>query len=161
MSPSPSSCSGDGFVTVADGTKRWGRFGAAGILLRHTADDGEVAYFLARRSTRCHMGGTWAVPGGALDQGEEPLAGALREFTEEIGHTIDRFELVDVHHDDHGGWTYTTVILDVDERFDAPGPFNWETDEAVWVAAHELEHLELLDAFRATLVRLGFLPPPG
>src|SRR5438552_11090983 len=33
--------SGDGFVTLADGSQRWGRFGAAGILVRHVDDDGE------------------------------------------------------------------------------------------------------------------------
>ena len=82
--------SGDGFVTVADGTRRWGRFGAAGLLVRHMGEDGYVSYFLARRSEHCHRGGTWAIPGGALDLGEAPLDGALREFTEEIGPAIDR-----------------------------------------------------------------------
>src|SRR5205807_8683973 len=79
------SVSGDGFVIVADGSRRWGRFGAAGVLVRHTGDDGAIAFFLARRSEFCHRGGTWAIPGGALNSDEEPLAGALREFAEDIG----------------------------------------------------------------------------
>ena len=42
-----------------------------------------------------HMGGpywarkderAWSIPKGELDDGEEPLAGALREFAEELGH---------------------------------------------------------------------------
>ena len=61
--------SGDGFVTVADGTARWGRFGAAGVLVRSVGGDGSLWYFLARRSEWCHQGGCWAIPGGALHQG--------------------------------------------------------------------------------------------
>lgn len=42
-----------------------------------------------------HMGGpywarkdeaAWSIPKGVLDDGEDPLAGALREFAEELGH---------------------------------------------------------------------------
>src|SRR5438105_1686939 len=114
------SISGDGFITVADGSVRWGRFGAAGLLARHTAEDGTVALFLARRSERTHRGGTWAIPGGALNQDEEPLAGALREFVEEIGVPLDQFAIADVYEDDHGGWSYTTIVIDVPERFAPP-----------------------------------------
>ncbi len=154
----PARASGDGFITLADGTRRWGRFGAAGLLVRHTDADGTVAYFLARRSEHCHRGGTWAIPGGALDGGEEPLEGALREFREEIGVALDRFELDVVYEDDHGGWSYTTYILDVDERFEPPGPLSWETSEVRWVTPDELGGLELFDAFDAALTHLGLQP---
>lgn len=149
--------SGDGFVTLADGSRRWGRFGAAGILARHLDDGGEPHYFLALRSQWCHNGGTWAVPGGALDHGESPLDGALREFVEEIGHELDGYEVVEVHEDDHGGWSYWTLVVDVPERFDPPSGHSWETSETRWVPASALHELELFDAFRATLGRLGLL----
>lgn len=149
--------SGDGFVTVADGSARWGRYGAAGVLARHADPSGTPAYFLARRSKWCHRGGTWAVPGGALDRGETPLAAALREFEEEIGLPLERFEVAAVHEDDHGGWSYWTHVLDVPERFAAPASLGWETAEARWVAGHELAGLDLFDAFRTTLVRLEVL----
>lgn len=150
------SLSGDGFVTLPDGSRRWGRFGAAGVLARWCPAGGEPQYFLALRSTWTHQGGTWAVPGGALDEGESPLDGALREFAEEIGTTIDRFEVVEMHEDDHGGWSYTTVVVDVPERF-APSLMNWETADARWVPASELAGLELMGPFRETLSRLGLL----
>jgi predicted NUDIX family NTP pyrophosphohydrolase len=51
-------------------------------------EDGSWRYFLARRSEWCHQGGCWAIPGGALHQGEEPIEGALREFVEEIGDVL-------------------------------------------------------------------------
>jgi 8-oxo-dGTP diphosphatase len=149
--------SGDGFITLADGSRRWGRFGAAGILARHTGDDGVPHLFVARRSEYCHRGGTWAIPGGALDHGEAPLDGALREFAEETGVRLDGFEIGHVHEDDHGGWSYWTLVVDVAHRFPTPTSFNWETAEARWVPVHELTDLELFDAFEATLAHLGLL----
>ncbi|HZT64523.1 MAG TPA: NUDIX hydrolase [Acidimicrobiales bacterium] len=149
--------SGDGFVTLRDGSRRWGRFGAAGILARHVDGEGLCWYFLARRSDFCHQGGTWAIPGGALDRGEDPLSGAIREFREEIGEFADDFDVVSVHEDDHGGWSYWTVIVEVGEPFRVPARLGWETAEARWVTTEELADLDLFDAFRATLFRLGLL----
>jgi ADP-ribose pyrophosphatase YjhB (NUDIX family) len=148
--------SGDGFVTLADGSRRWGRFGAAGVLARYSAADGSFEYFLARRSEFCHQGGTWAVPGGALHRGEGPLAGALREFAEEVGVALAEFAVVTVHEDDHGGWSYWTVVVEVGERFSATD-LNWETEDTGWIAGESLDQLELLAPFRATLARLGVL----
>lgn len=151
--------SGDGFVTLPDGTVRWGRFGAAGVLVRFVEPDGEAWFFLARRSLHCHLGGTWAIPGGALDEDESPLDGALREFGEEIGVVLDHggFDVAHVHEDDHGGWSYWTHVVDVSHRFDPPTELMWETAEVRWVPASEVAYLELFDAFRATLHRLGLL----
>ena len=150
--------SGDGFVTLADGSRRWGLFGAAGVLVRHVdGDDAEPHYFLARRSMHTHLGGTWAIPGGALDEGETPIEGALREFDEEIGIALahHEFTVVDTYEDDHGGWSYTTLVVEVRDRFDLPTALTWETAEVRWVPRSELDQLELFGAFRATLERLG------
>jgi 8-oxo-dGTP pyrophosphatase MutT (NUDIX family) len=99
------------------------------------------------------------VPGGALNQDEAPLAGALREFAEEVGVDLADFTVVGVHEDDHGGWSYWTVVVEVSERFTATLE-NWETAATDWIAAHHLPALDLLPPFRATLTRLGLLPPP-
>lgn len=152
--------SGDGFITVADGTARWGRFGAAGALLRHTLGD-DVAFFLALRSMHCHRGGTWAIPGGAMDEGETPLEAALREFAEEVGPLNSSFQVAELHEDDHGGWSYWTVLIDVDERFDPPPVHSWETDDARWIRAHEVHDMDLFPEFGATLHRLGLVSPPA
>ena len=105
--------SGDGFVVLADGTRRWGRFGAAGILLRHRSESDAPRYFVARRSKEIHNGGTWGVPGGARHRSETPFAAAIREFREEIGYTVAEFEVAEVFEDDCGGWSYWTWLVDV------------------------------------------------
>jgi 8-oxo-dGTP pyrophosphatase MutT (NUDIX family) len=89
--------------------------------------------------------------------GEEPLAGALREFAEEIGVDLDQHGLtVDgIHQDDHGGWSYWTVVVEVPVRFALPTLVNWETAEVAWIREDDLPPLDLHDAFRCTLVRLG------
>lgn len=149
--------SGDGFVTLPDGSRRWGRYGAAGILARHVGVEEQPRYFVALRSPWCHHGGTWSIPGGALDQGESPLDGALREFEEEVGLALDEVEVAEVHEDDHGGWAYWTIVVDVAEPFDVPSSYGWETTECRWVPTDELAALELFGAFRSTLTRLGVL----
>jgi 8-oxo-dGTP pyrophosphatase MutT (NUDIX family) len=143
---------GDGFIRVADGTARWGLFGAAGVLVRH----GDRV-FVAQRSLHCHNGGTWAVPGGALDSDETPLEGALREFAEEIGVRLTDYEIALEFEDDHGGWSYWTIVLDVPERFDPPAELHWETAAVAWVTLDELRGYELFPAFRATLEKLALL----
>lgn len=148
---------GDGFVILADGTRRWGIYGAAGVLFRHRGEAG-THYFLALRSRFTHRGGTWAMPGGALDRDETPLDGAMREFSEEIGHgLVDRYEVAETYVDDHGGWSYTTLVVDVPEMFPAPHDLDWETEAVRWVHESDLPRLDLFDSFEATLRRLGML----
>lgn len=144
---------GDGFVTLADGSARWGLFGAAGILVR--ADE---HYFVALRSPYAHQGGTWAIPGGALHSEETPLEGALREFGEEIGVHLSGYDVAGEHEDDHGGWSYWTIVLEVAERFEVPERVHWETSATAWLTAEELAELDLHAGFHATLLRLGILP---
>ena len=125
-------------------------------------DEGSWWYFLARRSEWCHQGGCWAIPGGALHRDESPVEGALREFAEEVGAVLrdSEFRVVDVCEDDHGGWSYWTVVVEVAERFALPAAaeLNWETAETGWIPRHRLGGLELHTAFRRTMVRLGVLP---
>jgi 8-oxo-dGTP diphosphatase len=149
--------SGDRFFELSDGSKRWGHFGAAGVLLRHEDESGTRRFFVARRSMRSHDGGTWGVPGGAMHDNETPADAALREFHEEIGYELEDFVVVDVFEDDHGGWSYWTVFVDVAERHEGRESLNWETDEVRWVTADQLVELELFGAFRVTLHHLGVL----
>lgn len=76
---------GNGWVIGDDGSRRWGRFGAAGLLLRapDPAGSGEPVVLLQHRANWTAAGGTWALPGGALDSHEHAAQAALRETEEE------------------------------------------------------------------------------
>jgi 8-oxo-dGTP pyrophosphatase MutT (NUDIX family) len=96
---------GDGWTVCRHGHRHWGRFGAAGLLLR---DDAEV--ILQHRAEWTHEGGAWGLPGGARDSHEDPVQAALREAAEEAGIPLDSARPTGYYIDDHGGWSYTTVI---------------------------------------------------
>ena len=153
MSIRSASGDGNGWVGCSFGHRHWGRFGAAGLLIT----DGRCV-LLQHRAPWTHEGDTWAVPGGARDSHEDPLTAARREAAEETSLDLDAIMPFTEWVDDHGGWSYWTLVLDVPHRFDAPAELSWETAEARWVADHDLGQLELFDDFRSTLERLGMLP---
>ncbi|MGP5659605.1 NUDIX domain-containing protein [Corynebacterium falsenii] len=72
---------GDGWAISPDGSRRWGTLGAAGLFL--LTPDRRV--LMQHRAKWTNRGGTWALPGGAIDVGETPAEGALRETWEETG----------------------------------------------------------------------------
>lgn len=100
----------DGWTTCALGHRHWGLAGAAGLLVHRTGPDGGVEALLQHRVAWSHHGGTWGTPGGALQPAESPVDGALREAGEELALTPEMLELGAESVDDHGGWSYTTVL---------------------------------------------------
>jgi 8-oxo-dGTP pyrophosphatase MutT (NUDIX family) len=69
--------------------------GEAGVLVPLFEEAGEITVILTRRAAhlRSHTGQV-AFPGGRLEAGEEPVAGALREAHEEIGLDPDQVEVL-------------------------------------------------------------------
>jgi septum formation protein len=161
---------GDGWIectfseTGANGSlhRHWGLFGAAGLLLVRRAADGAVAdVVLQHRALWSHEGGTWGIPGGALDAGEDPVTGALRETWEEAGVAPADVRVVATHVLDHGVWRYTTVVGELADGADvAPAAADPESLEVRWVSLSETAHLPLLPAFGVALpTLLGLLAP--
>lgn len=148
--------SGDGYVYLPqpDGEvlRVWGLYGASGVLIRNRDDDGVERFFLAQRGGHVDGGGgTWAVPGGALDAGETPTQGALREFREEIKATDVELDIHTEHLDQvHEEWSYTTVIADARQRFDAPAKLDWETKAVGWFTREEISAMPLHPGFAKT-----------
>jgi 8-oxo-dGTP diphosphatase len=135
---------GDGWYRNGDGVVRWGRFGAAGILFRHT-ENGVARYFLQRRGEGIDDAGTWGIPGGALDEGEDPLSGALRETAEETGVVYKPGDLhvVGSHSFQPApDWAYTTHVVETLNRF-GPTATNWEGGESGWFTADEMGAMPL------------------
>jgi 8-oxo-dGTP pyrophosphatase MutT (NUDIX family) len=83
--------------------------GAAGLLV-HRAGAAGVEVLLQLRVAWSHHGGTWGTPGGALHATESAVAGALREAQEELALRPADVVLGESSVDDHGGWSYTTVL---------------------------------------------------
>jgi ADP-ribose pyrophosphatase YjhB (NUDIX family) len=140
---------GDGWTRCDAGHQHWGRHGAAGLLLRTTDDGGQVHVLLQRRARWTHHGGTWGVPGGARASWETPEQAALREVGEEVAVSLDVVTIECVHHDDHGGWSYWTVIAAAREAV-AAKPRGHETAEMRWVPQDSVGDLELHPGFAAT-----------
>lgn len=150
--------SGDGFVRCRDGHVRWGRFGAAGALFVHRGIDGATV-MLQKRSAWAHEGGTWSVAGGALDLGETPVEGALREATEEVGEIPDHRVIGEFVFAPTDDWAYTTVVVEVDERFGAS--INFETDAVGWFSLDEVDDLACHAGFLAAWPGLRALIDEG
>ncbi len=140
---------GDGWTRCARGHRHWGRHGAAGLLLRHVDGAGRRWVLLQHRAWWSHHGDTWGVPGGARRSDETAEQAALRETGEEIDLDLTAVRLVDVHHDDHGGWSYTTVLADVPTLLPVSVSAE-ESADARWFAVDEVARLPLHPGFAAT-----------
>ncbi len=141
---------GDGWVFDADGSRYWGRHGAAGLLLFTSSETSAALILLQHRAVWSHQGGTWALPGGARDSHESAVDTATREADEEAG--IADAELT-VHaelvtHRAPSGWTYTTVIAEVAAPLATTA--NMESVELRWVTPEEVDGLSLHPAFAAS-----------
>lgn len=139
--------SGDGFLQCSDGHVRWGVFGAAGVVFVVRFPDGPRV-MLQRRSTFAHEGGTWSCAGGALDEGELPLDGALREASEEVGAIpAERRVLGHTVFAPADDWSYTTYVVEVPGEFGAS--VNFETDAIAWDSLDEVEQRPMHAGFAA------------
>ncbi len=124
--------SGDGFLRCSDGHVRWGVFGAAGVVFVVRPPAGDALVMLQMRSAFAHEGGTWSCAGGAIDEGETPHEAALREAAEEVGAIPARHRVLGEHvFAPAVDWRYTTVVIEVEERFGSS--LNFETDAVEWV----------------------------
>jgi 8-oxo-dGTP pyrophosphatase MutT (NUDIX family) len=86
------------------------------MLTRRTPDSpaGTPEVLLQHRADWVHHGGTWSVPGGAIQRDETAWETALREVREETGLDVGAAHELARYVDDHGGWSYTTIIATLD-----------------------------------------------
>jgi len=129
---------------------------SAGILLYRRAADGTWALLIA------HMGGpfwsnrdagAWSIPKGELEEGDDPLAAALREFEEELGSAPPAVGLVDLGEVTQAGGKRVVVFaaeadFDVDTLHSNTFRVEWprgsgrqqefpEIDRIAWVSPDE------------------------
>lgn len=103
----------------------WGTEGAGALLVAR----GTGRVFLVLRSAKVKNPGTWGLPGGALEQGEAPKAGAARELMEETGYT-GPLDLRSAHRFRAPDFTYHNFVGLVEGEFEPI--LNWESDSAGW-----------------------------
>lgn len=140
---------GNGWVFCLQcNARHWGIYGAAGLLVVRT-DRSPAEVLLQLRAGWVHGGGTWALPGGALDSHEHPVAAAAREAHEEAGIDHELLDFKMVFTDDHGNWQYHTVIAHTDHdmnEFEA----NAESEDLRWVPVDNVGGFNLHPGLRAT-----------
>lgn len=136
---------GDGWVECGCGRRHWGLRGAAGVLVWRRAQGtapspgaagGGIEVLLQLRAVWTHQGGTWGLPGGAVAEGEDALAAALRECEEEAGIPATALMPGGRHVQAHPDWSYTTVAARApsDPAWDRLVPADRESDALEWVA---------------------------
>lgn len=135
---------GDGWIECTCGSKHWGKFGAAGLLLIR---DGAV--LLQHRAPWVHNGDTWGIPGGARDSHETIIESAIREAVEETGINPTDLQPVHTFTDDHNGWSYSTVIARANENLEGH-ELNDESHEVRWVPFADVTRLPLHPSFAKT-----------
>ncbi len=116
------------------------RGGALEVLLGHMGGP-----FWARKDE-----GAWSIPKGELDDGEEPLAAALREFEEELGHAPPRgtpIELGEIRQKAGKSVVAFAVAGDFDPGELRPGTFEleWPPRSGRRQAFPEVDRVEWFD----------------
>ncbi|MFV0634185.1 NUDIX domain-containing protein [Demequina sp.] len=148
---------GDAWVVAPTGQRYWGRYGAAGVMIVHP----DRGVLLQHRALWSHHGGTWGLPGGALHEGELPLAAALREADEEAGAPADALAPFATLVADKGVWRYTTVLARLTRDY-VPSAHDGESLELRWVKPLQVSEYPLHPGFAGawpTLARMVDLRP--
>jgi 8-oxo-dGTP diphosphatase len=153
--------SGNGWATCALEHRHWGLFGAAGLLAYVPSPDSPASslVLMQHRAAWSHEGGTWSLPGGAMDSEETPAETALREADEECGVNPKLVVPRGLFSDEHGGWVYHTVLAQARDAFKVYADA-YESDDAGWLPAGEVDQLKLHPGFAAywPLLRQALLP---
>jgi 8-oxo-dGTP diphosphatase len=137
---------GNGWAECGLGHRHWGKYGAAGLLTYANDRTGRPSVLLVRRASWTQHGGTWGPPGGARDSDETAVAAALREAAEEAGVPPGAVRIEGVLIDDHGGWSYETLIASAGSTFPVRAASR-EATEVRWVPTGRVESLPLHPGF--------------
>lgn len=139
---------GDGWIDCSCGGKHWGLYGAAGLLLLRGSQ-----VLLQHRAPWVHNGDTWGIPGGARDSHESFIEAAMREAHEEIGITAQEIEVLTESAEEHGIWSYHTIVARAHSSCD-PIAANQESLEVRWVEQSEVSKQSLHPAFGKNWLKL-------
>lgn len=109
---------------------------AAGIAF--IAIEPKPTVLLLRRAEGDHVG-TWALPGGKIEDKETPIDAARREAREELGEDVPDGPLTLLVRRIKDGVDYTTFVQRVDGQFTLK--LSTEHDAAAWIPIEDLRPL--------------------
>ncbi|MET0271888.1 MAG: NUDIX hydrolase [Phenylobacterium sp.] len=148
---------GDEWMNTASGNRVWGKYGAAGLMLRHVDPaTGEERFLIAQRGPRISNPGMWQLPGGAIESLETPTEGATRETLEELGfkpsdllegrvHGIHEAKVSGVQGSPGGEWKYSSLAVTVPKMLKpdlSTAAARAETSDAKWMTRAEIDALD-------------------
>lgn len=98
---------------------------------------------------------SWDLPGGFLNNGEEPFAGLVRECQEELGVTVEEADLIDIIVDRYrdGSWSIASTYLVRNWRGEASAQS--EIRLLGWFEINALPQLRYEGVGRAVKLHLG------
>lgn len=145
-------------MTSEQALPRWTRNSAHALA---TDDRGHA--LLVRVAPGYRETGRWTLPGGGLDFGEDPAAGAVRELTEETGLTSRIVSLVFVDSRTQpprpeanlGEWHGIRIVYRVEiTGGELRDEIDGSTDAAAWFTREELQSLPIVDLVAVALEHL-------
>lgn len=135
--------SGDGMYAPG----MWGKYGAAGLMMRHVDKNGTARYLAVQRANPGGNQWKWQLPGGALEERETPSQGAAREVFEELGFDqakLDALTPRGVHAikrpvEGKEPWQYSNITADAPEMWQPKvDRSEGELWKAVWLTEDQL-----------------------
>ncbi|GAA3000248.1 NUDIX domain-containing protein [Streptosporangium longisporum] len=150
---------GDGWARCDRGHRHWGVHGASGLLAVHHDGTGTPHILMQKRAYWSHHGGTWGLPGGARDSHESGVEAALREASEEVVMDRTGLRVQGVYLDDHGGWSFETVIAEASGLLPVT-PANSESIDLRWLPAEKVTTRNLHPGFAETWPQVGLALAP-
>jgi 8-oxo-dGTP diphosphatase len=89
---------------------------------------------------------TWDLPGGTVEQGEDPIVAAQREVKEESGQEIENLNIIATHSRNEAGYIINFI-------FEAASQSNkvtlsFEHDSYKWASLNEVQSLDIPEKYK-------------